>query len=80
MGHFASGVTVVTAVTADVSTEEGAEAVAAVTGSLDVLVHNASTLGPTPLPLLLDTPGCPECSPRLRPLTSRVSIGLASIA
>ena len=24
-------------------------------GPIDVLVHNASTLGPTPLPLLLDT-------------------------
>lgn len=28
---------------------------AALVGPLDVLVHNASTLGPTPLPLLLDT-------------------------
>ena len=28
---------------------------AALVGPIDVLVHNASTLGPTPLPLLLDT-------------------------
>jgi NAD(P)-dependent dehydrogenase (short-subunit alcohol dehydrogenase family) len=28
---------------------------AALLGDLDLLVHNASTLGPTPLPLLLDT-------------------------
>jgi NAD(P)-dependent dehydrogenase (short-subunit alcohol dehydrogenase family) len=28
---------------------------AALVGAIDVLVHNASTLGPTPLPLLLDT-------------------------
>jgi NAD(P)-dependent dehydrogenase (short-subunit alcohol dehydrogenase family) len=31
-------------------------AASALVGPLDVLVHNASTLGPTPLPLLLDTP------------------------
>jgi NAD(P)-dependent dehydrogenase (short-subunit alcohol dehydrogenase family) len=30
-------------------------AASALVGPLDVLVHNASTLGPTPLPLLLDT-------------------------
>ena len=30
-------------------------AATALVGPLDVLVHNASTLGPTPLPLLLDT-------------------------
>jgi NAD(P)-dependent dehydrogenase (short-subunit alcohol dehydrogenase family) len=30
-------------------------------GSIDVLVHNASTLGPTPLPLLLDT-ACEDLS------------------
>ncbi len=30
-------------------------AAAALVGPIDVLVHNASTLGPTPLPLLLDT-------------------------
>ncbi len=30
-------------------------AAAALVGPLEVLVHNASTLGPTPLPLLLDT-------------------------
>jgi NAD(P)-dependent dehydrogenase (short-subunit alcohol dehydrogenase family) len=28
---------------------------AALTGAIDILVHNASTLGPTPMPLLLDT-------------------------
>ena len=32
-----------------------AGAAAALVGPLDILVHNASTLGPTPLPLLLDT-------------------------
>lgn len=32
-----------------------AGAAAALVGPLDLLVHNASTLGPTPLPLLLDT-------------------------
>jgi NAD(P)-dependent dehydrogenase (short-subunit alcohol dehydrogenase family) len=32
-----------------------AGAAQALVGPLDVLVHNASTLGPTPLPLLLDT-------------------------
>jgi NAD(P)-dependent dehydrogenase (short-subunit alcohol dehydrogenase family) len=32
-----------------------AGAAAALVGSVDLLVHNASTLGPTPLPLLLDT-------------------------
>lgn len=32
-----------------------AGAAAALVGPIDVLVHNASTLGPTPLPLLLDT-------------------------
>jgi NAD(P)-dependent dehydrogenase (short-subunit alcohol dehydrogenase family) len=32
-----------------------AGAAAALVGPLDVLVHNASTLGPTPLPTLLDT-------------------------
>ncbi len=31
-----------------------AAAAAALVGPIDVLVHNASTLGPTPLPLLLD--------------------------
>jgi NAD(P)-dependent dehydrogenase (short-subunit alcohol dehydrogenase family) len=30
-------------------------AASALVGPIDVLVHNASTLGPTPLPLLLDT-------------------------
>jgi NAD(P)-dependent dehydrogenase (short-subunit alcohol dehydrogenase family) len=33
-----------------------AGAAPALVGPLDVLVNNASTLGPTPLPLLLDTP------------------------
>jgi len=33
-----------------------AGAAAALVGPLDLLVHNASSLGPTPLPLLLDTP------------------------
>lgn len=32
-----------------------AGAAAALVGPVDLLVHNASTLGPTPLPLLLDT-------------------------
>lgn len=32
-----------------------AGAAAALVGPIDVLVHNASTLGPTPLPFLLDT-------------------------
>jgi NAD(P)-dependent dehydrogenase (short-subunit alcohol dehydrogenase family) len=32
-----------------------AGAAAALVGPIDVLVHNASSLGPTPLPLLLDT-------------------------
>jgi NAD(P)-dependent dehydrogenase (short-subunit alcohol dehydrogenase family) len=32
-----------------------AGAAAALVGAIDILVHNASTLGPTPLPLLLDT-------------------------
>jgi NAD(P)-dependent dehydrogenase (short-subunit alcohol dehydrogenase family) len=32
-----------------------AGAAAALTGPCDILIHNASTLGPTPLPLLLDT-------------------------
>lgn len=32
-----------------------AGAASALVGPIDVLVHNASTLGPTPLPLLLDT-------------------------
>jgi NAD(P)-dependent dehydrogenase (short-subunit alcohol dehydrogenase family) len=36
-------------------------AASALVGTLDVLVHNASTLGPTPLPLLLDT-ACEDLS------------------
>jgi NAD(P)-dependent dehydrogenase (short-subunit alcohol dehydrogenase family) len=43
----------------DVSEKEAAHriagAAAALVGSIDVLVHNASTLGAVPLPLLLDT-------------------------
>jgi NAD(P)-dependent dehydrogenase (short-subunit alcohol dehydrogenase family) len=46
------------AVAADVSDKNAVYAVAgaaaAAVGEVDVLVHNASTLGPTPLPLLLD--------------------------
>lgn len=36
-------------------------AASALVGPVDVLVHNASTLGPTPLPLLLDT-ACEDLS------------------
>lgn len=47
------------ALVADVGDKEAvyplAGAAAALVGPIDVLVHNASTLGPTPLPLLLDT-------------------------
>jgi NAD(P)-dependent dehydrogenase (short-subunit alcohol dehydrogenase family) len=47
------------ALAADVGDKEAIHplvgAAAALVGPLDVLVHNASTLGPTPLPLLLDT-------------------------
>ena len=32
-----------------------AQEAAALVGPIDLLIHNASTLGPTPLPLLLDT-------------------------
>src|SRR5215470_2092907 len=32
-----------------------AGAAAALVGPIDILIHNASTLGPTPMPLLLDT-------------------------
>jgi NAD(P)-dependent dehydrogenase (short-subunit alcohol dehydrogenase family) len=46
------------AVAADVGDKEAihriAGAAAALVGPIDLLVHNASTLGPTPLPLLLD--------------------------
>ncbi|KAF0240051.1 MAG: short-chain [Planctomycetota bacterium] len=38
-----------------------AGAAAALVGPIDLLVHNASTLGPTPLPLLLDT-ACEDLS------------------
>ena len=48
------------ALVADVGDKEAiyplAGAAAALVGPIDLLVHNASTLGPTPLPLLLDTP------------------------
>lgn len=47
------------AIAADVGADEAAEAVAgaaaALVGPLDVLVHNASALGPVPLRLLADT-------------------------
>ena len=47
------------AVAADVGDKEAihkiAGAAAALVGPIDLLIHNASTLGPTPLPLLLDT-------------------------
>ena len=47
------------ALPADVGEKEAiyplAGAAAALVGPVDILVHNASTLGPTPLPLLLDT-------------------------
>src|ERR1700744_838062 len=47
------------AVAADVVNKEAihkiAGAAAALVGPIDLLIHNASTLGPTPLPLLLDT-------------------------
>jgi len=46
-------------IAADVADKEAVHAIAgqaaALAGPLDVLVHNASTLGPTPLSLLLDT-------------------------
>src|ERR1700679_4023295 len=47
------------ALPADVGDKRAAYAIAgaaaALVGPVEVLVHNASTLGPTPLPLLLDT-------------------------
>ncbi len=47
------------ALAADIGDKEAiyplAGAAAALVGPIDVLIHNASTLGPTPLPLLLDT-------------------------
>jgi NAD(P)-dependent dehydrogenase (short-subunit alcohol dehydrogenase family) len=47
------------AIAADVADKDAVYAIAgqaaALAGPIDVLVHNASTLGPTPLPLLLDT-------------------------
>src|SRR6478609_9135828 len=47
------------AVAADVGDKEAIHAIAgaaaALVGPIDLLIHNASTLGPTPLKLLLDT-------------------------
>src|SRR6478735_2975231 len=47
------------ALAADLGDKEAIHAIAgaaaAMVGPIDLLVHNASTLGPTPLPLLLDT-------------------------
>jgi NAD(P)-dependent dehydrogenase (short-subunit alcohol dehydrogenase family) len=47
------------AVAADIGDKQAifaiAGAAAALVGPIDLLIHNASTLGPTPLPLLLDT-------------------------
>jgi NAD(P)-dependent dehydrogenase (short-subunit alcohol dehydrogenase family) len=47
------------ALAADLGDKEAIHAIAgaaaALVGPIDLLVHNASTLGPTPLPLLLDT-------------------------
>jgi NAD(P)-dependent dehydrogenase (short-subunit alcohol dehydrogenase family) len=47
------------ALAADVGDKQAIHAIAgaaaALTGPIDLLIHNASTLGPTPLPLLLDT-------------------------
>jgi NAD(P)-dependent dehydrogenase (short-subunit alcohol dehydrogenase family) len=47
------------AVAADLGDKQAIHAIAgaaqALVGPIDLLVHNASTLGPTPLPLLLDT-------------------------
>src|SRR6185436_13383677 len=60
------------AVTADVGDKESiyplAGTAAALVGPIDVLVHNASTLGPTPLRLLLDT----ECEDLERMLAVNV--------
>jgi NAD(P)-dependent dehydrogenase (short-subunit alcohol dehydrogenase family) len=51
------------AIVADVGSKEDiyaiAGAAASLVGDVDVVVHNASTLGPVPLPLLLDT-ACEE--------------------
>jgi NAD(P)-dependent dehydrogenase (short-subunit alcohol dehydrogenase family) len=56
------------AVAADMGRQEDmlplAGAAAALVGPIDLVVHNASTLGPVPLPLLLDT----ECEDFLRVL------------
>jgi NAD(P)-dependent dehydrogenase (short-subunit alcohol dehydrogenase family) len=47
------------AVAADIGDKQAIHAIAgaaaALVGPIDLLIHNASTLGPTPLPLLLDT-------------------------
>jgi NAD(P)-dependent dehydrogenase (short-subunit alcohol dehydrogenase family) len=56
------------AVVGDVGDKESTHAIAgaaaALVGSVDILVHNASTLGPLPMPLLLDT----ECEDLARVL------------
>ncbi len=59
--HVVNSATRVVAVTADLSREEEVERAVATAlyefeGRLDVLVNNASALGPTPLPYLLDYP------------------------
>ncbi len=59
--HSLSPQTNVITVAADVSREEDVERIVAVAlsefhGQLDVLVNNASTIGPSPMPMLLDYP------------------------
>jgi NAD(P)-dependent dehydrogenase (short-subunit alcohol dehydrogenase family) len=57
--EIAAGGGRVRALAADIGDKEAiyplAGAAAALIGSIDLLVHNASTLGPVPLPLLIDT-------------------------
>jgi NAD(P)-dependent dehydrogenase (short-subunit alcohol dehydrogenase family) len=59
--HEDSPKTKVITIAADVSRPEDIERIAAITlaefgGRLDILVNNASTIGPSPMPLLLDYP------------------------